>query len=219
MGSQTRGVRAGSSCRNPPPVCSPIWFSPRSTRTRCLMTGKLPRDVATKKTRSFRFATMVAWISAAIPTSTGDDLARPPPAEIVSRRHGTRVKEIVVIGDTPADVRCCTAIGRENRRRRPRESPFGRPSLRKKPSPKFLPTTSQHRSRARPIDDGIERNFFRSEGAGLGVENFVFTPRILKVGFGFQSQSDGNCSCPFTNSRRRFPMRLGEPHPGVSHPC
>jgi phosphoglycolate phosphatase len=32
-------------------------------------------------------------------------------AEIVARRHGESVSEIVVVGDTPADIRCGHAIG------------------------------------------------------------------------------------------------------------
>jgi len=74
-----------------------------------VMTGNFP-ETATKKLAHFDLRQWFAWISGGDSHVDRDDLARRT-AEIVSRRHGTRVKEIVVIGDTPADVRCGHAIG------------------------------------------------------------------------------------------------------------
>ncbi len=74
-----------------------------------VMTGNLP-ETATKKLAHFDLRQWFAWISGGSFHVERDDLARRT-AEIIARRYGNSVTEIVVIGDTPADIRCGHAIG------------------------------------------------------------------------------------------------------------
>lgn len=74
-----------------------------------VMTGNLP-ETATKKLVHFDLRQWFAWISGGSFHVERDDLARQT-AEIINRRYGNSVTEVVVIGDTPADIRCGHAIG------------------------------------------------------------------------------------------------------------
>ncbi len=74
-----------------------------------VMTGNLP-ETATRKLEHFDLRQWFAWISGGDQHTDRDDLARRT-AEIVARRHGESVSEIVVVGDTPVDIRCGHAIG------------------------------------------------------------------------------------------------------------
>ncbi|MCM2375006.1 HAD family hydrolase [Aporhodopirellula aestuarii] len=74
-----------------------------------VMTGNFP-ETATRKLEHFDLRQWFAWIAGGDAHVDRDDLARRT-AAIVARRHGNRVKEMVVVGDTPADIRCGHAIG------------------------------------------------------------------------------------------------------------
>ncbi len=74
-----------------------------------VMTGNLP-ETATLKLAHFDLRQWFAWISGGSFHVERDDLARRT-AEIIARRYGNAVTEVVVVGDTPADIRCGHAIG------------------------------------------------------------------------------------------------------------
>ncbi|TWU15378.1 HAD family hydrolase [Allorhodopirellula heiligendammensis] len=74
-----------------------------------VMTGNLP-ETATQKLAHFDLRQWFAWISGGSLHVERDDLARRT-AEIIARRYGNSVTEVVVVGDTPADIRCGHAIG------------------------------------------------------------------------------------------------------------
>lgn len=74
-----------------------------------VMTGNFA-ETATKKLEHFDLRQWFAWISGGDSHVHRDDLARRT-AEIIARRYGDRVRELVVVGDTPADIRCGHAIG------------------------------------------------------------------------------------------------------------
>lgn len=74
-----------------------------------VMTGNLP-ETATQKLAHFDLRQWFSWISGGSLHVERDDLARRT-AEIIARRYGDAVTEVVVIGDTPADIRCGHAIG------------------------------------------------------------------------------------------------------------
>lgn len=74
-----------------------------------VMTGNFP-ETATRKLEHFDLRGWFSWISGGDLHAERDDLARRT-AKIVARRYGDRVKEIVVVGDTPADIQCGNAIG------------------------------------------------------------------------------------------------------------
>ncbi|TWT74210.1 Phosphoglycolate phosphatase [Allorhodopirellula solitaria] len=74
-----------------------------------IMTGNLP-ETATQKLVHFDLRQWFAWISGGNLHPERDDLARRT-AEIIARRYGDSVTEVVVVGDTPADIRCGHAIG------------------------------------------------------------------------------------------------------------
>lgn len=74
-----------------------------------IMTGNFP-ETATRKLEHFDLRRWFSWISGGDLHIDRDDLARKT-AAIVQRRYGAKVKEMVVVGDTPADIRCGNAIG------------------------------------------------------------------------------------------------------------
>lgn len=81
----------------------------RETLRLAVMTGNLP-ETATQKLAHFDLRQWFAWISGGSLHVKRNDLARRT-AEIIARRYGDSVTEVVVIGDTPADIRCGHAIG------------------------------------------------------------------------------------------------------------
>lgn len=74
-----------------------------------VMTGNFP-ETATRKLEHFDLRRWFSWISGGDLHVDRDDLARRT-ASIVKRRYGTKVSDIVVVGDTPADIKCGHAIG------------------------------------------------------------------------------------------------------------
>jgi len=84
-------------------------MSRRDDLPMAIMTGNFP-ETATRKLEHFDLRRWFSWISGGDSHIDRDDLARRT-AEIVRRRYGAKVKEIVVVGDTPADIRCGNAIG------------------------------------------------------------------------------------------------------------
>ena len=81
----------------------------RNDNSLAVMTGNFP-ETATRKLEHFDLRGWFSWISGGDLHADRDDLARRT-AEIVSRRYGERVSDIVVVGDTPADIQCGNAIG------------------------------------------------------------------------------------------------------------
>ncbi|TWU01862.1 HAD family hydrolase [Neorhodopirellula pilleata] len=84
-------------------------MSRRDNTSMAIMTGNFP-ETATRKLEHFDLRRWFSWISGGDLHIDRDDLARRT-AEIVRRRYGTKVRELVVVGDTPADIRCGKAIG------------------------------------------------------------------------------------------------------------
>lgn len=74
-----------------------------------VMTGNFP-ETATQKLKHFELHSWFSWISGGDQHADRDDLARQT-AEIIHRRHTPTKCQAVVIGDTPADIRCGKAIG------------------------------------------------------------------------------------------------------------
>lgn len=74
-----------------------------------VMTGNFP-ETATRKLEHFDLRRWFSWISGGDLHVDRDDLARRT-AQIVRRRYGEKVSEMVVVGDTPADIQCGNAIG------------------------------------------------------------------------------------------------------------
>ncbi|NNE01176.1 MAG: HAD family hydrolase [Pirellulaceae bacterium] len=76
----------------------------------CVMTGNL-QQTGEHKLAHFDLLPYVQWISGGEFDSHRDDLARRT-ATIIQDRHGTQsLHNVIVIGDTTADVRCGHAIG------------------------------------------------------------------------------------------------------------
>ena len=74
-----------------------------------IMTGNFP-ETATQKLRHFDLRRWFAWISGGDSHADRDDLARRT-LDVVRRRHRNGFDEVIVVGDTPADIRCGRAIG------------------------------------------------------------------------------------------------------------
>ena len=83
----------------------------RDERVRvCVMTGNLIKT-GEQKLRHFDLLRYVQWVSGGEHDADRDDLARRT-ARIVQERHGSAAADdIIVIGDTVADIRCGHAIG------------------------------------------------------------------------------------------------------------
>lgn len=74
-----------------------------------VMTGNFP-ETATRKLEHFDLRGWFSWIAGGDLHVDRDDLAKRT-AQIVARRYGEKVTDIVVVGDTPADIQCGNAIG------------------------------------------------------------------------------------------------------------
>lgn len=84
--------------------------SNRSDTDVAVMTGNFP-ETATRKLETFDLRTYVQWIMAGDLDIDRDDMARRA-ADRIKERHGVAaLNDIIVIGDTPADIRCGHAIG------------------------------------------------------------------------------------------------------------
>ncbi|MEM6363874.1 MAG: HAD family hydrolase [Planctomycetota bacterium] len=75
-----------------------------------VMTGNFPES-ATRKLEHFNLRSHVQWIVGGDLDEDRDDMARRAALQI-ERRHGTEgLADMIVIGDTPADIQCGHAIG------------------------------------------------------------------------------------------------------------
>ena len=75
-----------------------------------VMTGNLP-ETATRKLEHFDLLQYVSWIVGGDLDHDRDDLALRA-AKVLARRHGEKSTDnVVVIGDTPADIKCGHVIG------------------------------------------------------------------------------------------------------------